>query len=158
MLHLLAGAAAVGAFDLSKLTFKNESVAIQYEYDGKRISPWHDVPFHAGVEESTGMQLLHFVCEIPRGTREKCEIHKTAEYNDVLQDVHKDGSLRYYMYSPAIVNYGAITQTWEDPNQPDEDTGFGGDNDPVDVLQLNESPCAERGMVQRVCVLGRHMS
>ena len=58
--------------------------------------------------------------------------------NSILQDVHKDGSLRYYVYSPAIINYGAITQTWEDPNKPDDTTGFGGDNDPIDVLQLNE--------------------
>ena len=57
------------------------------------------------------------------------------------------------VYSPAIINYGAIAQTWEDPEEPDDDTGLGGDNDPIDVLQLNEGSC-ERGAVQRVRVLG----
>lgn len=51
------------------------------------------------------------------------------------------------------MNYGAIAQTWEDPNIADPDTGLGGDNDPIDVLQLNSKPC-RRGSVQRVRVLG----
>jgi len=152
-LLLLLPAGALGLFSLDKLTWQNESVAIQYSYAGKRISPWHDVPFEAGAD-AAGTMLLHFVCEIPRGTREKVEIHKGVPYNDLLQDVHKDGSLRTYVYSPAIINYGAIAQTWEDPAIPDDDTGLGGDNDPIDVLQLNEAPCSRRGEIQRVRVLG----
>lgn len=48
---------------------------------------------------------------------------------------------------------GAIAQTWEDPRALDEATGLTGDNDPIDVLQLNKAPCA-RGAIQRVRVLG----
>ena len=144
--------AATAGFDLSKLEYKNTSVAMEYFYEGAKISPWHDVPFTLN-DDNTGVALLSFVCEIPRGTSGKYEIHKTEPYNPILQDVNKDGSLRYYMYSPAIVNYGAIAQTWEDPKKPDDDTGLGGDNDPIDVLQLNEGSC-ERGAVQRVRVLG----
>jgi len=117
-----------------------------------RISPWHDVPFAAGVDVR-GVELLSFVCEIPRGTRAKMEIHKTEPYNPVLQDVHNNGSLRELVYSPAIVNYGAIAQTWEDPKEPDQDTKVGGDNDPIDVLQLNAGSC-RCGQIQRVRVLG----
>merc|ERR1719201_1697968 len=124
-------------FDLSRLSWKNESGGLHYRYDGRRISPWHDVPFSLGKDEE-GVPLLSFVCEIPRGTREKVEIHKSLPYNPLLQDVHKDGSLRTYVYSASRVNYGAITQTWEDPHSADLDTGTGGDNDPIDVLQLNE--------------------
>jgi hypothetical protein len=51
-----------------------------------------------------GAALLSFVCEIPRGTREKFEIHKSKPYNPVMQDVHKDGSPRSYTYSPSRVN------------------------------------------------------
>ena len=149
-LLLLSGAAA--AFDLSAVSIKNESDALYYYYGGKRISPWHDVPFSLAKDEQ-GVALLSFVCEIPRGTREKFEIHKSNPHNPVQQDVNKDGSLRSYAYSPSLINYGAIAQTWEDPNVPDEDTGFEGDNDPVDVLQLNEAPC-ERGAIHRVLVLG----
>lgn len=75
---LLAAArvAADSSFDLAKLQWKNESVAIDYTYDGERISPWHDVPFSLGTDALTGQMLLSFVCEIPRHTREKMEIHK----------------------------------------------------------------------------------
>lgn len=61
--------------------------------------------------------------------------------------------LRFYKYGESIVNYGAIAQTWENPNVKDPDTGLVGDNDPIDVLQLNSKPC-RRGVVQRVRVLG----
>lgn len=152
-LNLLLLATSVAAqFDLSKLTWVNESIGIQYSLDGARISPWHDVPFTLGKDER-GVPLLSFVCEIPRDTRDKVEIHKGVQYNDLRQDLYEDGSLRYYMYSAAIINYGAIAQTWEDPDHLDEDTGLGGDNDPIDVLQLNEKPCV-RGAIQRVRVLG----
>jgi len=52
-----------------------------------------------------------------------------------------------------LVNYGAIAQTWEDPSDKHPDTGEGGDNDPIDVLQLNKQPC-EIGEVMPVRVLG----
>jgi len=35
-----------------------------------------------------------------------------------------------------LVNYGALTQTWEAPSHVSRDTGFGGDNDPIDVLEV----------------------
>jgi len=130
---------------------------VQYSYAGKPISPWHDIPFSfgdaPGSHPGSPTQYLTFICEIPLGTREKFEIHKGVPHNSLLQDRHKDGSLREYVYSPSIVNYGAISQTWEDPNKPDEDTGLGGDNDPIDVLQLNKRSC-QRGEVQMVRVLG----
>lgn len=149
--------AMASCFDLNAITTKNESGVLNY-YDGNDhpISPWHDVPFSMGEDSTTKAPLLSFVCEIPRGTREKVEIHKSLPYNPLKQDLKKDGSLRFYEYQPekgSVVNYGAIAQTWEDPNEPDEDTGFGGDNDPIDVLQLNESPCV-RGAIHRVRVLG----
>ncbi|KAJ8599405.1 hypothetical protein CTAYLR_009694 [Chrysophaeum taylorii] len=134
-------------FDRSLLTVAQVGEGnIVYSYDGEAISPWHDVPFSVDG-------FLCFVCEIPLGTTAKMEIHKSHAFNPVIQDRHKDGSLRYYEYGRSIVNYGAIAQTWEDPLTPDPDTGLGGDNDPIDVLQLNAKPCP-RGAVQRVRVLG----
>ena len=47
----------------------------------------------------------------------------------------------------------ALPQTWEDPKYIHPDTGAGGDNDPVDVLQINDMPC-EVGDVMSVRVLG----
>ena len=51
------------------------------------------------------------------------------------------------------VNYGALPQTWEDPRHVQEDTGEGGDNDPIDVLELGLQPCYP-GEVRVVRVLG----
>jgi inorganic pyrophosphatase len=119
--------------------------------DGQPRSFWHDVPIHPGAKEN----LLHFVCEIPKGTTAKMEINKEAENNAIIQD-RKKGKLRFYKYNPevgSLVNYGAIPQTWEDPEIPDAETNLGGDNDPIDVLQVNAKPC-KIGDIQRVKVLG----
>ena len=100
---------------LGAYTQANHSSGIYYYHYGKVISPWHDVPFSMGKDEN-GTALLSFVCEIPLHSRPKNEIHKTVKYNPVLQDVDKDGALRYYNYpvdAPgSICNYGAITQVW----------------------------------------------
>lgn len=122
-------------------------------YDGKKISPWHEIPYSAG--ERNGEKLLHFICEIPKGTTAKMEVNKEHEHNPIIQDTKK-GKLRYYKYNPevgSLVNYGAIAQTWEHPEEKHPDTGVGGDNDPIDVLQLNDSPCRS-GEVMAVRVLG----
>eukprot|EP00746_Dinoflagellata_sp_MGD_P103169 gnl/MRDRNA2_/MRDRNA2_42560_c0_seq1.p1 gnl/MRDRNA2_/MRDRNA2_42560_c0~~gnl/MRDRNA2_/MRDRNA2_42560_c0_seq1.p1 ORF type:complete len:287 (+),score=71.71 gnl/MRDRNA2_/MRDRNA2_42560_c0_seq1:67-927(+) len=124
-----------------------------FQYKGSRISPWHEIPMIAGEED--GEKLLHFVCEIPKGTTAKFEINKEYENNPIIQDTKK-GELRYYKYNPeagSIVNYGAIPQTWEDPKAVHPDTGVGGDNDPIDVVQLNDEPC-QVGQVQVVRLLG----
>lgn len=124
----------------------------------RRISPWHDIPLLAGIDFN-GDPLFHFVCEIPRGSARKFEINKARKHNPIVQDVQCTGntamagepprqgscSPRNYTFpsaSPASpANYGALTQTWEDPEALDSHTGFGGDNDPIDVLQLSSRPC-----------------
>ena len=145
---LLAAAASADQFDLRKLQIHRDGDRLRYSYGDKDVSPWHDVPFWADADKT----LVHFVCEIPRLTRSKLEIHKSVAGNKLVQDT-KGPHPRFYKYSAAVVNYGAISQTWEDPAVADEHTGVGGDNDPIDVLQLNAAPCA-RGAVQRVRVLG----
>ena len=149
---LLAAAASADQFDLRKLQLHRDGDRLRYSYGDKDVSPWHDVPFWADADKT----LVHFVCEIPRLTRSKLEIHKSVAGNKLVQDT-KGPHPRFYKYSAAVVNYGAISQTWEDPAVADEHTGVGGDNDPIDVLQLNAAPCA-RGAVQRVRVLGVKMS
>ena len=54
-----------------------------------------------------------------------------------MQDVKK-GNIRYiantfpsYGY---LWNYGAMPQTWEDPDHVDSSTKYQGDSDPVDIL------------------------
>ncbi|KAA0195665.1 Inorganic pyrophosphatase [Fasciolopsis buskii] len=93
------------------------------------ISPFHDIPLYADKQK----QLFNMVVEIPRWTNAKMEICKEELMNPIKQDVKK-GLLRYvnnvFPYKGYIWNYGALPQTWEDPNHVDKNTNAKGDNDP----------------------------
>lgn len=52
-----------------------------------------------------------------------------------------------------IWNYGALPQTWEDPNQTNSDTKCVGDNDPIDVCEIGEA-IGYAGQVKQVKILG----
>jgi len=52
-----------------------------------------------------------------------------------------------------IWNYGAIPQTWEDPNHVDPATKAKGDNDPIDICEIGYR-VAKRGDVYPVKILG----
>ncbi|PIA13909.1 inorganic pyrophosphatase [Coemansia reversa NRRL 1564] len=117
------------------------------------ISPWHDIPL-AATDGNPGE--YNMVCEIPRWSNAKLEIDTKAPLNPIKHDV-KNGKLRYvanvFPYKGYIWNYGALPQTFEDPNVVDTDTGYVGDNDPIDVLEIGREICAE-GSVHRVKALG----
>jgi inorganic pyrophosphatase len=127
-----------------------------WSVQGTKRSFWHDVPIRPfGSAPVKGMKMFNFICEIPKGTTAKMEINKEIPLNPIVQD-RKNGKARYYKYMPevgSVVNYGAIPQTWERPDKEDPRTGIGGDNDPIDVVQVDEKPCTI-GEVQRVRVLG----
>ena len=55
------------------------------------------------------------------------------------------------MYS--FRNYGAIPQTWEDPDHVDPNTNCKGDGDPIDVCEIG-TKIHKRGSVIKVKVLG----
>ncbi|OMH81377.1 Inorganic pyrophosphatase [Zancudomyces culisetae] len=131
--------------------------------DGKKISPFHDVPLYADKEK----KIFNMVVEIPRWTNAKLEVVadggggseliKTGEaFNPIVQDV-KNGKLRYvkntFPHLGYIWNYGAFPQTWEDPGEVSHDTGCKGDKDPVDVLEIGEK-LGYAGQVKQVKVLG----
>lgn len=96
------------------------------------------------------------IVEIPRGTNAKMEISPGGSLNPIKQDV-KNGKLRVvddvYPYTGYIWNYGAFPQTWENPLHKHADTGYGGDNDPIDVCEIG-SAVATRGQIKQVKVLG----
>eukprot|EP00920_Eleutheroschizon_duboscqi_P039062 GHVT01093954.1.p1 GENE.GHVT01093954.1~~GHVT01093954.1.p1 ORF type:complete len:402 (+),score=58.10 GHVT01093954.1:250-1455(+) len=75
-----------------------------------QISPWHDVPLYA----SNG--LLSMVVEIPKFATAKMEINTKLPGNPIIQDI-KNGALRHYR-GPIYWNYGALPQTWENPDDP----------------------------------------
>lgn len=112
----------------------------------KRISAWHDVPLSA----SPG--VFNLVVEMPTGTDEKLEVATNEPLNPIKQDV-KNGVLRRIKHGKSRFNYGMLPQTWENPAVKLPGTEYGGDNDPLDVVELG-SKKFERGAVVPVKVVG----
>ncbi|PNF40599.1 Inorganic pyrophosphatase, partial [Cryptotermes secundus] len=116
------------------------------------ISPLHDIPIYADASK----KIYNMVVEIPRWTNAKMEINLKEVLNPIKQDVKK-GKLRFvancFPHHGYIWNYGAIPQTWENPEVLDESTGCKGDNDPIDILEIGYR-VAKRGEVLQVKVLG----
>lgn len=118
----------------------------------KIVSPFHDIPLLANQEK----QIYNAIIEIPRWSNAKMEISKKEKFNPIIQDVKKN-KLRFvnncFPHHGYIWNYGALPQTWEDPNVKDETTGCNGDNDPLDVCEIG-SKIHQRGSVVQVKILG----
>jgi len=135
--------------------FLTTEYRLYFEREGSRISPWHDIPFR--VSEDT----FRFVVEIPKGTNAKIEIDCTddSNKNPLKQDIKKD-KLRFVAdvngFKGYPWNYGAIPQTWEDPNVKYEPTGTFGDRDPLDAVDIS-SKQHERGDVKTIKVLGVYL-
>uniref|UniRef100_A0A3B1IQJ0 inorganic diphosphatase n=1 Tax=Astyanax mexicanus TaxID=7994 RepID=A0A3B1IQJ0_ASTMX len=134
---------------------------------GKYISPFHDIPLFSSEHQENDVPakkqkrsdselLFNMVVEVPRWSNAKMEISTKEPLNPIKQDVKK-GKLRYvanvFPHKGYIWNYGALPQTWEDPNHTDKDTGCCGDNDPVDVCEIGSQVCSA-GQVIQVKVLG----
>ncbi|XP_028258186.1 inorganic pyrophosphatase 2, mitochondrial [Parambassis ranga] len=142
-----------------RLYFKNS--------EGKYISPFHDIPLIPEAEQGNDVPakklktnatevLYNMVVEVPRWSNAKMEIATKEPLNPIKQDVKK-GKLRYvaniFPHKGYIWNYGALPQTWEDPNHKDKETQCCGDNDPIDVCDIGTQVCAP-GQVIQVKVLG----
>jgi len=116
------------------------------------ISPFHDIPLFA--DEAN--KIFNMVVEVPRWTNAKMEIATKDPMNPIKQDTKK-GKLRFvanvFPHHGYIWNYGALPQTWENPNHTDESTGEKGDNDPIDVCEIG-SRVAKYGDVIQVKALG----
>uniref|UniRef100_H0W3U7 inorganic diphosphatase n=1 Tax=Cavia porcellus TaxID=10141 RepID=H0W3U7_CAVPO len=119
---------------------------------GHYISPFHDIPLQTDAEKN----LHHMVVEVPRWTNAKMEIATSEPLNPIKQDMKRDKP-RYvanvFPHKGYIWNYGALPQTWEDPNHRSKHTGCCGDNDPIDVCEIG-SKVLSRGEVVPVKILG----
>ena len=124
------------------------SFRIFYEKNGKRISPWHNIPLYS----DKCIYTCHFVCEIPKWTRDKMEIQTQLKHNPIAQDM-ENNQVRQYHYGDMMFNYGALPQTWEDPYHIWEETHARGDDDPVDVIEIG---CQQMklGSIHEVKILG----
>ena len=87
-----------------------QSYRLHFDEDGKKISPWHDIPLRV----KDGENLFNYVCEIPKYTKAKFEISLKEPMNPIAQDLCKKGKLRHY-HGPIFWNYGFLPQTWENP-------------------------------------------
>ncbi|VDM53186.1 unnamed protein product [Angiostrongylus costaricensis] len=116
------------------------------------ISPWHDVPLFA--DEAN--KIYNMIVEIPRWTNAKMEMATAEPMNPIKQDTKK-GFPRFvhniFPHKGYIWNYGALPQTWENPNHIVPDTGAKGDNDPIDVIEIG-SKVQQRGSVVQVKIVG----
>uniref|UniRef100_A0A914D4W2 inorganic diphosphatase n=1 Tax=Acrobeloides nanus TaxID=290746 RepID=A0A914D4W2_9BILA len=125
---------------------------VYYKGPNGFISPWHDVPLFADESQ----KIYNMVVEIPRWTNAKLEIATKEPLNPIKQDV-KNGKPRFvhniFPHHGYIWNYGALPQTWENPNHRDPNTGADGDNDPIDIVEIG-SKIHKRGEVIQVKVLG----
>lgn len=114
------------------------------------ISPWHDIPYK--TTDNNGDIVYTYINEISKNTLNKYEIATKEAHNPIAQDV-KNGVLRKFKYGDIPFNYGCITQTWEDPDVIDKHTNYGGDNDPIDVVEISNTPL-DIGTVHHIKVLG----
>ena len=121
-------------------TFGSTSFKLHVQVNGKSVSPWHD------IQLSVSSSMYSMVVEIPMYSTAKMEMSKTEPGNPIMQDV-KNEKPRYYTYGVPFFNYGFLPKTWEDPSFHD------GDNDPIDVIELGETPLAMGGVFE-VKVLG----
>jgi len=80
------------------------------------------------------------------------EIDTGSPYNPIIQDKTKQKTPRFYAMD-SLSNYGALPQTYEDPDHKDAWTGLLGDGDPIDVCDISSLP-RPTGSVYRVKVLG----
>ena len=117
----------------------------------RQISPWHDVPLYRVGHGAEG-QIYNMVCEIPRYTRAKFECATGEPFNPIKQDT-QHGKLRFYKHGDIMFNYGFFPQTWEDPSYVNEQTGYPGDNDPIDVLDIGAKQL-RTGEIVAVKILG----
>ena len=93
-------------------------------------------------------------------TSAKMEVSKDKYRNPITQDKNKDGSPRYYTYGVPFFNYGLLPQTWEDPSLKSPE-GYGGDNDPLDVMEIGKHPLSDGSSVKitsRAVKDGLHLS
>ena len=114
---------------IKNISLKKEGDKIFFLHKSQKISPWHDIPY------KIDSNVYIMVNEIPKWTRKKMEINTKNDYNPIIQD-ERDGKPREYVWGDMIFNYGAIPQTWEDPNHIYSSTKKPGDGDPIDIIEI----------------------
>lgn len=120
---------------------KTESFRLFCLQHGAKASFWHDVPLRAASGN------FNAVIEIPKMTTAKFEMATKEAKSPIKQDVKK-GKLRDYAI-PIEWNYGAMPQTWEEPDHVTKGMeGCKGDDDPLDVVDLSTIVVASGSIIE----------
>lgn len=163
MVYIMKREGSFGQHDFMVKAYKTE----KHE---QMVSLWHDVPLFVNSNElnnndennsdsnneNCSKNILNYVCEIPKGTRDKFEISTSDPGNVIKQDLDKNGNLRQYKRGDVFFNYGALPRTWEDPSHlldVELEHKVGGDNDPLDVCEIGLRK-HQIGEIRKVKVLG----
>ncbi|KAK1239913.1 hypothetical protein MKX08_007355 [Trichoderma sp. CBMAI-0020] len=124
------------------------------EQDGDPISFWHDIPLYPDEKNNN---IVNFYVEIPRWTDAKIETKRNRPLNPIYHD-DKNGVPRYvasiWPHRSYPFLYGSLPQTWENSNIKHNFTGFPGDNDPMDVVDISAIDPGYVGQVRTVKILG----
>jgi inorganic pyrophosphatase len=115
--------------NINKIKVKKNDDKLFFYYKDNKISPWHDLPYKKNEN------IYYMVNEIPKWTRKKMEINVENDYNPIIQDI-ENSKPREYVWGDMMFNYGAIPQTWEDPNHIYSSTNKKGDGDPIDIIEI----------------------
>jgi inorganic pyrophosphatase len=121
---------------------------------GDKKSFFNDIPLYYDKEND----IVNMVVEIPKDTRYKLEISMDDKHNPIKHDLESDNdsdsedSVRVIRKKYPF-NYGALPQTWENPDKITAETGTYGDNDPLDICEISDR-FFETGSIVPVKVLG----
>uniref|UniRef100_A0AC35EZB9 Inorganic diphosphatase n=1 Tax=Panagrolaimus sp. PS1159 TaxID=55785 RepID=A0AC35EZB9_9BILA len=126
---------------------------IYYKGPNGYLSGWHDIPLYADEKN----KIYNMIVEIPRWTGAKMEMNTNEAMAPIKQDKQDNGDLRFvhniYPHHGFMWNYGALPQTFEDPDEKNDKTGMPGDNDPIDAIEIG-SIVHRRGAIVPVKILG----
>lgn len=143
----------IGGTDDSENGGTDNKYRMTFYEDNNPISPWHDIPLKTTENGKKDEGIYNFICEIPKYTKPKMEINTKFTkvwLNPIEQDIKK-GKPREY-HGPIYWNYGCLPQTWENPDNLDDER-HKGDNDPLDVVEIGDG-AMKIGEIAPVKVLG----
>jgi inorganic pyrophosphatase len=132
------------ATTLGELCEKNYRIFLNS--DMKYLSFIDDILCWYNKEE----HIVNMVVEIPKGTNYKLEISQ-EKYNPIKYDIINNKIRTTKLNYP--YNYGAIPQTWENPNIKNKHTGLYGDDDPLDIFDIGDT-VTNSGDIVQIKILG----
>ncbi|KAL1449143.1 hypothetical protein WDU94_000368 [Cyamophila willieti] len=119
------------------------------------VSPLNDIPLFVNLSQ----HVFNMVVEIPKGTNAKMSMSLGEALNPIKHEMVNDEHPRYVHLAHVtphhgyIWNYGALPNTWENPSENEAHTGYKGDGNPMDVVEIGDR-VAKRGEILQVQCLG----